>query len=117
MACSKGDYNSIAIGIITFPHITSARKVAKSLLEKRLVACINIIKNIDSIYWWNKKIEKSKEVLILLKTRKNKMRDVVREVGKMHPYEVPEIIFLPLIFGNRRYLQWINKEVNGINKL
>ncbi|MGC9200689.1 MAG: divalent-cation tolerance protein CutA [Candidatus Aenigmatarchaeota archaeon] len=75
---------------ITFPSKKEAEKVAKSLLEKKLVFCVNIFK-INSMYWWEGKIEKSNEFALIAKTLKEKEKDVRKEVKRLHPYKVPFI--------------------------
>jgi len=87
-----------------------AKKIAKSLLEKKLVACANIISRIESKFWWKDKIDKAKEVLIILKTRNGNFKRIEKEIKCIHSYEVPEIIALPIVAGNKIYLDWLRKE-------
>jgi len=95
---------------ITCKDIKEARKISKTLLEQKLVACTNIIKGVSSSYWWKGKIENSNEALITAKTTKKLFDKVVLAVKKIHSYQVPEIIAVPIISGNPDYLKWI-KEV------
>ncbi len=88
-----------------------AEKVAQMLLKKRLVACANIVPEIESVYWWKGKIQKDKEVLIFGKTEKKKAERIVGEVKKMHSYDVPCITFMPIVGGNKDYLHWVSGEV------
>lgn len=97
--------------MITCSSKREANKVKKVLLEKRKAACVNIISSIDSSFWWKGKINSSLEVLLLAKTKKKMLKKIVTLVKKIHSYEVPEIIALPIIGGNRDYLNWIEKEV------
>jgi len=97
--------------MITCSSKREANKVKKVLLEKRKVACVNIIPKVDSFFWWKGKIDSSLEVLLLAKTKKNMIKEIITLVKKIHSYEVPEIIALPIIGGNRDYLNWIEKEV------
>ena len=99
--------------MITCSSKREANKVKKVLLEKRKAACVNIISGIDSSFWWKGKIDSSLEVLLLAKTKKKMLRGIITLVKKIHSYEVPEIIALPIIGGNKDYLNWIEKEVRG----
>ena len=89
----------------------SAKKISQSLVKKKLVACSNIVNKIESVFRWKGKIEKSNEVLLILKTKKNLFDRIVQEVKDLHSYETPEIIALPIACGSEDYLEWIEKEV------
>ena len=93
---------------ITHENIEQARKVAEHLLEKRLIACVNYFP-IESSYWWKGKIENSKEIVSLCKTKAENWERVREEVEKIHPYETPCIIKLE-VESNGSYTDWINKE-------
>ena len=99
--------------LITTNSSVSAKEIGESLVRRKLVACVNIIPKTRSIFRWKEKIEKTDEVLLILKTKRKLFDKIVRQVKEMHPYEVPEIIGLPIICGNRKYLGWIEKEVEG----
>lgn len=100
---------SVRIAYITTP-LSEAEKIATHLLEKRLCACVNIIDKVQSLYWWEGKIEKTEEVLLMVKTLKDKAEALVEEVKKIHPYEVPEVIFTKVKGGNPDYLNWVKGE-------
>ena len=87
-----------------------ADAIAISLLKKRLVACANTVPGVDSKFWWNGKIDKAKEVLVILKTKRSNFKKIEKEVKRLHGYEVPEIIAIPIIAGSKEYLGWIGKE-------
>ena len=84
-----------------------AEKIAKSLINKRLAACVQIAGPIKSIYRWKGKIETAKEWVCVIKTRKNLYEKVEAAIKKIHPYEVPEIIAVPIAAANKDYLKWI----------
>ena len=95
---------------VTAPNIETAHKIAETLVEKRLAACVNIIPKINSIYWWEGKIERDEEVLLIIKSRREIFEKLSMAIKEIHPYNVPEIIALPIIKGNKEYLEWINGE-------
>ncbi len=102
--------DNIVVIFVTSP-ITTGKKIALSLLDKKLVACVNEIRNINSFYWWENKICKDKESLLIIKTNKKKVNKVVKEIKKIHPYKVPEIIVLPVSKCNKEYALWVNNTV------
>lgn len=104
--------NNIVI-IITCSSEKEARKIRKALLEKRKVACVNIIPKIESFFWWKGKIDSCPEVLLLAKTKKSLLKEIITLVKKIHSYEVPEIIALPISGGNKDYLNWIENTVKS----
>lgn len=84
-----------------------AKEIADSLLTKRLVACTNIISGIESKFRWCGKIDKAKEFMLILKARNRNFARVSKEIKRIHSYEVPEIIALPIIRGSKSYLDWL----------
>ncbi len=97
-------------GLITCKNKKEAEKIANALLEKKLIACANIVGKIDSVYQWNGKIEKSKEALLLLKTRKNFAKKIISETGKIHSYKVPCIEFIEVSKANKGFQKWVESE-------
>ena len=101
--------NAIVV-LITAPSQEAARNIVEVLLEKRLAACANIIPSVRSLYSWEGKMQDDEEVLMIIKTREELYkRHLVPEVQKIHPYEIPEIIALPVLMGARSYLEWIDE--------
>ena len=99
-----------AVVFVTASNIKEARKIASVVVKERIVACVNIVKKIESIYWWQGKIEKSTEMLLIMKTKISLSKKLIKKIKSLHSYTVPEIIFLPIIEGNPDYLKWIEKE-------
>jgi len=95
---------------INCPDKETARKISDSLISNRRVACSNIYSKIQSCYRWKGEIENQAEIPLLLKTREENFSLVVDDVRKIHPYEVPSIIGLPVELVNKEYLAWIYNE-------
>ncbi|HEX5229157.1 MAG TPA: divalent-cation tolerance protein CutA [Bryobacteraceae bacterium] len=88
-----------------------AARVARALVEKRLAACVNIVPGVRSVYRWKDAIEDQEEALLVIKTSRPLMDDLRAEIEKMHSYEVPEVIALPVVDGSEQYLAWMNREL------
>lgn len=97
--------------LCTFPDEKTASTILLELLKDCFIACANLCPQITSLYHWNGHIESTKEVLGLLKTTRENFQAVEEKIKKMHPYEIPEIIAVPIQYGNHDYLAWILKEV------
>ncbi len=95
---------------ITAPGEADAQKIAKSLVDERLAACVNIVKDIRSIYRWQGNIEDDSEALLIVKTRKDLFSRLAASVKALHSYTVPEIIALPIAEGAEAYLTWLKDE-------
>ena len=100
-----------SIIFITTANKKEARKIASGLLKAKLAACVNIVGKIESHFRWQGKLECSKEFLLLVKTKKNILPRVIKLVKSLHSYEVPEIIALPIIAGEKKYLDWIDESL------
>ena len=96
--------------LITAGSYEEARKLADTLVGQRKAACVNIVPQVTSLFWWEDKIEEDKESLLLVKTRAELFPEVVNMVKGIHSYEVPEIIALPIVEGNPEYMAWLGKE-------
>lgn len=99
-----------AVCWVTCESREQADKIAQELLQKRLVACVNIVPGLTSMYWWQGKIETATEVMLMIKTRQERVRDVIAAVKALHSYSVPEVISVPIEQGNPDYLRWIAAE-------
>jgi len=94
---------------VTAPDMRVARKLAGAALKARLVACANLAPGIESHYWWEGKIEMGTEVLMILKTKTERLATLEKLIIAKHPYDTPEFLVLSLSRGNKRYLDWIEK--------
>ncbi len=88
-----------------------ARRIAELLLGQRKAACVNIVPKVDSLFWWQGKLDSAQESLLIIKTVASLLPEIVELVKGVHSYEVPEIIAMPIIGGNEDYLKWIDSEV------
>jgi periplasmic divalent cation tolerance protein len=100
-----------AIVLVTAKDFEEAGKISKALVKRRLAACVNVVPQVSSNFWWKDKLETSKESLLIIKTKESLVPDIVKAVKKLHGYSVPEIIALPIIGGSEDYLDWIENEV------
>ena len=99
------------LALVTAPDLKVARRLCRPALEARLAACANLVPRIESHYWWQGKIERGAEVLIIFKTTRGKLPHLEKHILKSHPYDTPEFLALPLKAGTDRYLQWITESV------
>ena len=90
---------------------TEAKKIGQALTKNRLAGCVNIVDKMESIYVWDNKVESSKETILLIKTKKSLAKKVMAEIKKMHSYECPCLICLPIVDGDKDYINWL---ISGI---
>ena len=88
-----------------------ARRLADLLVRKRLAACVQIMPQMESVYRWQGKVERQREVLLIAKTVSSKFAELESEVVKLHSYDTPEIVAFPLTAGSRAYLEWLSASV------
>ena len=97
------------IVLVTCASIAEARRIGRSAVKKRLAACANIFPGVESIYRWKGKVERAREVLVVMKTTVARLPALEKEVNRMHGYELPEFIVLPVVAGSREYLKWVEE--------
>lgn len=95
---------------ITVGSLDEARSIGKELVSSRLVACVNIIDNVSSMYWWESEIQDDKEVILIAKTKETLVHELIEKVKSMHSYSCPCIVSLPILDGNRPFLDWVAEE-------
>ena len=98
-----------SVVLSTCKNEKEAKTIANVLLKEKLVACVNIIGKIQSMAWWKNKIISSEEHLLIIKTKKSHVNEVISTIKKNHSYKVPEIIELPIGKGDKDYLDWISE--------
>jgi periplasmic divalent cation tolerance protein len=98
--------------LVTCGSAREAKRIAQGLVGRRLAACANILQApIESVYRWKGKVESAREFLLVVKTSRKRFPALQKEVQRLHSYDVPEIIALPIVSGERRYLAWISESV------
>ena len=97
--------------LITSDSVEEADHIAQVLLKKKKVACVNILRGIDSYFWWEGKPDSARENLLIAKTKASLLPEIVDLVKKLHSYDVPEVIALPITGGNQDYLEWIERNI------
>jgi len=97
--------------LTTTPDLRTAKSIARTLVRKKLAACVSFGKGFESVYRWRGKIEKSVETLLFIKTAQHKFGQVGRAIKAAHPYELPEIIALPVVKASPEYLTWLNESL------
>ncbi len=98
---------NFSLALVTAPDLKTARKLARTALAAKLIACANLVPKVESHYWWQGKIESGAEVLLILKTRKANLAALEKLIVAEHPYDTPEFLVLPLKAGNEKYLKWL----------
>ena len=104
------------IVLVTTHTLKVATHIATSLVKKRIAACTNIVSNIQSVFRWEGKIQKEKEHLLIIKSRKMLLEKLIKTVKGMHSYKIPEIIAKEIIDGNKDFLDWIKSSVKVVGR-
>jgi periplasmic divalent cation tolerance protein len=97
----------------TLPDEEQAKALARILVTRKLAACINILPKMTSIYEWQGKLEQGEEHLLIIKTEQNRLAELQETIKEAHPYELPEIIVVPIVGGYEPYLNWISNSVKN----
>ena len=96
--------------LVTAPDEKTGRELARTLVGERLAACGNVIPGVTSVYWWEDELEEASEVLLILKTTRERVETLVKRVSEIHPYDVPEVLALRVERGLEAYLSWVREE-------
>lgn len=98
--------------LVTCGSAKEAERLSRVLVGKRLAACVSTVASpVKSMYWWKGKVETATEVLMMVKTTRKRFAALEKEIRRLHSYETPEIIALPIVYGSKEYLQWIENSV------
>ena len=96
--------------LVTCASRREARRIAREVVTRRLAACVNLVEMpVQSVYRWKGKVEKGREFLLLIKTSQPRLAELMGEVHRLHSYEVPEFIALPIVAGSSAYLRWLDE--------
>ncbi|MFW6050436.1 MAG: divalent-cation tolerance protein CutA [Myxococcota bacterium] len=96
--------------LCTAPDAETGARLARGLVESKLAACVNVVPGLRSFYTWEGQVQDDPEVQLLIKTRRGRLPEVERWLGENHPYDVPEVLALPVAGGAHAYLSWVDEE-------
>jgi periplasmic divalent cation tolerance protein len=97
------------VTLCTVPDRKTGERIAEALVEERLAACVNLVPGLVSTYRWQGKVEKAEECLLIIKTGVSRFEPLKQRIKALHPYDVAEIIALPILHGNIEYLNWLTE--------
>jgi len=97
--------------LLTAPDADVAERLGRALVEERLAACANIVPGVVSVFRWDGRVQREAEVLVIVKTTDQRVEDLRARVVELHPYQVPEVLVLPVLAGHAPYLEWVRGEV------
>jgi len=104
--------------LVTCGSLKEARHIARQVVMRRLAACVNVVRcPVESFYTWKGKLESAREHLLIIKTTAKRLPDLEREVHRLHSYDVPEFIALPVAAGSAKYLAWLQQVTTGVERL
>jgi periplasmic divalent cation tolerance protein len=107
----RGQYRVV---LVTSEKISEARRIARAAVESKLAACVHILLTpVESTYRWKGKVEVAREYLLVMKTVTERLPELQRLVQRLHSYDVPEFVVLPIVEGSREYLDWLMESVNS----
>ena len=98
----------VRLALVTCATLEEARKIARGVVEKHLAACVNVVNSpVESFYTWEGKHENTSEYLLIVKTTEERLGELQKEVLRLHSYDTPEFVVLPIVAGSEKYLQWL----------
>ena len=109
----SGTLPSCVAALTTAPSVEAAKRLVRNLVERRLIACGTVLPGAVSSYWWQGAVVDEEEVVVVLKTTAARWAELAGALPALHPYEVPELIALPVVAGHGPYLEWVSRETGG----
>lgn len=103
--------DSVVIAVTTCADDETAQRIAQTLVSERLATCVNRIRDVRSTYVWDERMQDDSEIMLIIKTVESRLADLQSRLKAIHPYEVPELIVVPVIGGNEAYLKWVREGV------
>ncbi len=107
---------SVYLVLSTASSLKEGEKIARHLIRKGLAACVNVLPRLSSYFFWEGRLCREREVLLLVKTVKGQLNRIVKDIRKLHSYSVPEVLFLKAEGGESQYLSWVKKSAGKKNK-
>lgn len=101
----------VIVALSTCPDEATAQRLAEAFVGERLATCVNRVTGIVSTYFWDGRLQDAAEILLIIKTTTAKLAELEARLVALHPYELPELVVLPVLGGNERYLQWVRTGV------
>lgn len=105
--------DGVRVVLMTAPDADTAARISRALVDERLIACANLLPGVTSIYRWEGMVEEAGEVLVVMKTRAALLPRLFERAAELHPYEVPELLALPVLDGLPAYCRWVVQETDG----
>jgi len=105
--------DDVAIVLVTVPDEACAERVAAALVREEIAACVNVVPGVVSHYRWQGRLERDAEILLIAKTVRARVAALVERVKALHPYDVPEVVAVPVVDGYGDYLSWVRASVGG----
>lgn len=106
----SGDDSAVRIVLVTAPDPACAERLARTLVEEKLAACVNVVPGVRSFYRWEGAVQADDELLLVAKTRSDRGPALAARVKELHPYDLPEVLELPAVGGSDAYLDWVRLE-------
>ena len=103
--------SGVVVVLSTVGRAEDADRIARALVEERLAACVNVVRGLVSVYRWKDAVEREEELLLVIKTRAERARDLEARLLALHPYELPEVLVVPVAGGHAKYVDWIRGSV------
>lgn len=113
MTGQSDDASDIVLALSTAPDLEQAARIARALVDERLIACANVVPGLTSIYRWQGEVQADAEVLLLMKTRRSLVRRLKERLPQLHPYQVPELVVTEVTDGLEPYCRWVRDETEG----
>ena len=102
--------SGVRVVLMTAPDRATAESLADTVVRERLAACASLVPGLTSVFWWEGQVQRAEEVLVLMKTPSERVDALIARAAELHPYEVPELLALPVEAGLPAYLEWIGRE-------
>ena len=116
-APDESDGSEVVVALSTCPNEDIARSIAETLVAEGLAACVNRLAGVRSTYIWDGRLQDDPEILLMIKSCRARLRDLEGRLKTLHPYELPELVVLPIAGGNEAYLEWVREGVKkGMNE-